>query len=83
MALPPTIAALSALVVSWRTSGKVDNVHKDINSRLTEMLEAVKKAAFAAGREDARATSVAAASNRAMGVKEGTSEEHARQKAEE
>jgi len=59
--LPPTIGALAAGVVMWlsvtakietseiSTKTQIGEVHKEINSRMTEMLEEARKSSRAAG----------------------------------
>jgi hypothetical protein len=49
-AVPPTIAALAALIVALKTKAKVADVHLSINSRMDELVAAAK----AQGRQDER-----------------------------
>lgn len=49
VSIPPTIASIAALVSSIKNRRKLDNLHGDINSRLTELVEHAKAAAHALG----------------------------------
>jgi hypothetical protein len=42
VALPPTVAALAALVVSLKGNRKVDNLVVQVDGRLTQLLASVK-----------------------------------------
>lgn len=53
-ALPPTFAAIAALIVALRNDRKITEIHIGLNGRLTELLEANKIAAHAEGREAER-----------------------------
>lgn len=53
-ALPPTIAAVAALMVAMRNDRKITEIHIGLNGRLTELLEASKIAAHAEGRQAER-----------------------------
>lgn len=53
-AIPPTVAAVAALVVSIQSDRKITEVHLSINGRLTELLEANRVAAHAEGRQAER-----------------------------
>lgn len=50
--LPPTIAAVAALIVGLRGNRKVDDLHVAVNSRLTELLEQTSKASKAEGKAE-------------------------------
>ena len=49
-AIPPTIAAVAALIVSLHNSAKIQDVHVSLNSRLSQLVDASK----AQGRQDER-----------------------------
>ena len=57
-ALPPTIAALAALVMSLRNNSKITEVHMMINNRMDQMLGLKDELITAA--KDATAVAVAA-----------------------
>lgn len=46
---PPSVLAGAALITSLRNGKKVDAVHVDVNSRLTELLETTRVASRAEG----------------------------------
>ncbi len=48
-AIPPTIGAIAAFLVSVRNSRKLVEVHKDLNGRLNELVERAEEASFAKG----------------------------------
>lgn len=48
-AIPPTIAAIAALVVSVRNGKKTDDIHLQLNSRLDKFLDEIREAEFAKG----------------------------------
>ena len=48
------VAALGAVIVGWRNSKKIEAVHIDVNSRMTELLKATGVAAHAEGVEAGR-----------------------------
>lgn len=52
VAIPPTIAAIAAFLVSLRNSQKADAIHLLMNSRLDELLSATKILAHAQGVSD-------------------------------
>lgn len=52
--IPPTIAALAALIVALRNDKKIAEIHIGLNGRLSELLEASKIAAHAEGRQQER-----------------------------
>ena len=49
-AIPPTIAAVASIWVSWRNSDKLDDIHITLNSRLTQLLQQTSMASRAAGK---------------------------------
>jgi hypothetical protein len=51
-AIPSTVAALAALVVSLKGNRKVDAVALSVNGRLTQLLSAVGQTQRAEGRAD-------------------------------
>lgn len=51
-AIPTTIAALAAVIVSLKT-------HDTVNSRMTEMKELISTEAYARGKEEQRIASIA------------------------
>lgn len=48
-AMPPTIVAGGALIVAIKSKAAIREVHLSVNSRLTQLLEAVSKASHAEG----------------------------------
>jgi hypothetical protein len=54
--IPPTVFAFFAWLKSKENSGDIKEIHVSLNSRLTELLEANKEAAHAAGRQEERDT---------------------------
>lgn len=52
--IPPTIAALAALIVAIRNDRKITEIHIGLNGRLSQLLEASKIAAHAEGRQQER-----------------------------
>lgn len=53
--IPPTLAAMVAWRSSVKNSGKIQEVHLSINSRMDELLKAAKGEAKAEGKEEGRA----------------------------
>jgi len=49
-AIPPTLAALAALIVALKGSQKLTQLHLQINSRMDQLLEVSTSAARAEGR---------------------------------
>jgi hypothetical protein len=49
VAFPPTIAALGAVYVSYLNRSKLGQVEKQMNGRLTELLDLTRKASLAEG----------------------------------
>lgn len=47
--IPPTILALAAFVQGVRNGNQLHDLHLEINSRLTQLLEATAKAAHSEG----------------------------------
>ena len=47
--IPPTLAATAALVVSFRNTSKIQNIHLAMNSRFDEWMRLAKESSFAAG----------------------------------
>ncbi len=62
VAVPPTLVAVAALVSSLKNSSKLQALHIDLNSRLTQLMEASAKSeramGHAAGLEEGRQTSL-------------------------
>lgn len=52
--IPPTLAAIAALVLGIRNGRKVSDLHVLVNSRLTELLDSSSSAARAQGKEEGR-----------------------------
>ena len=52
VAVAPTLLALAAVVNSLRNSRKLDNIHIDLNSRLTQLLAASATSERATGRAE-------------------------------
>ncbi len=49
---PPTIAACGALLLGWINSRKLQSIHVDINSRITQLIDLTEKAFYAKGVAD-------------------------------
>ncbi len=52
--IPPTLVAIASLIVGILNSKKTSDVKHELNSRLTELVEAVKKVAHQEGVADER-----------------------------
>ena len=48
------LAAMGAVLLGWRNGHKIDSVHIDINSRMTELLSVTKTEANLTGRAELR-----------------------------
>ena len=48
-AIPPTIAAMGALLLGWFNSRKLSKVETKVDGRLTELLELTRKSSTAEG----------------------------------
>ncbi len=54
VAIPPTVAAVAALIVSIRTHSATREVHLSVNSRMDELLRVTKTSGIAEGRKAER-----------------------------
>ncbi len=54
LAVATLVSASGALVISFHNSNKIQDVHLEINSRMTELLAMNKTLSHAEGREEAR-----------------------------
>ncbi len=52
VAAAPTLLALAAVISSIRNSKKLNALHVDVNSRLTQLLEASSTSAFVQGKAE-------------------------------
>jgi hypothetical protein len=54
VSIPPTIAALGALLLGWLNSRKLAKVETKVDGRLTELLELTRKSSHAEGVRDGK-----------------------------
>lgn len=54
VAIPSFIASIAALLQARAATQKIDATHLVVNSRMTQLLEAVKTGSLAEGREEGR-----------------------------
>lgn len=59
ISIAPTLTAAASLVVSLRNRARLEGLHKDLNSRLTELLNARGASERAMGVSEGRAQGVA------------------------
>ena len=53
-AIPPTLVALCGVALGVINRGKISEVHQQINSRMTELLELTRKSSRAEGAREQR-----------------------------
>jgi hypothetical protein len=51
-AIPPTLVALTGVILGFLNRGQIAKVHEEVNSRMTEMLKLTRESSHAQGMKD-------------------------------